>query len=112
MAQAEDKDKLKVLGSISPKRDGFKLYCPGNEWKTFATRQATEAHIVSGGSCLVEGIAGVGKTSFVRACIERMTRNSDKKIVILSKTHLASSRVGDWTAEAWCRKQETTLTWS
>ena len=104
VARAQESDKLKVLISKSPRRDGFKLSCPANDWKSFPSGQAAEAHIVGGGSCLVEGIAGVGKTSFVRGCIERIARNSDKKIVILSKTHLASSRVNGHTADAWCRK--------
>ena len=52
VARATDNDKLRVLACKSPKRVGFKLNCPENQWKTFPNRQAAELHVLNGNSLL------------------------------------------------------------
>jgi hypothetical protein len=58
---------------------------------------------MEGGSLLCTGIAGTGKTTYVRGIVERL-RKDGKVVDIISKTHTASRRAGGVTADHWVRR--------
>ena len=49
------------------------------------------------------GIAGTGKSTFARGIVERL-KSMGKKVATISKTHVASSRIGGSTADVWVRR--------
>ena len=67
------------------------------------TEQEAEARVFDGGSLLVLGIAGVGKTHFLRGIVERL-RAMGKSVDVISKTHSAARRAGGTTADHWVRR--------
>jgi len=67
------------------------------------TSQEAEARVLDGGSLLVLGIAGTGKTTFVQGLVERL-RAAGKKVDAISKTHTASMRAGGSTADHFVRR--------
>ena len=70
-----------------------------------AHTQASAAQAVSNDnqSLLVLGIAGTGKTTYLRHLVEHL-RSCKKKVDIISKTHCASSRAGGVTADHYVRR--------
>ena len=59
--------------------------------------------VLNGGSLLVLGIAGCGKTFYVQKLVEQL-RLQGKRVDIISKTHCASQRAGGVTADHWVRR--------
>ena len=100
--QAEERDKLRVEAPTCPKRRGQQLEGRG-AWRDFKIRAEAEAHVLEGGSLLIEGIAGTGKSTFARGVVERL-KSMGKKVAIISKTHVASSRIDGSTADVWVRR--------
>ena len=45
--------------------------------------------MMAGGSCLIEGHAGAGKSHFVRECLAELSKS--KQCVLLAKTHVAAN---------------------
>ena len=52
---------------------------------------------------MIEGIAGTGKSTYARGIVERL-KSMGKKVAIISKTHVASSRIDGSTADVWVRR--------
>ena len=102
MLFASENDKVKVESSRTPKLL-CKLNIAENQWNQFTDNQAAETHGLEGGSLLIEGLPGTGKSYFAKGIVERLIRLG-KKVAIISKTHVASSRIGGLTADVWCRK--------
>ena len=62
-----------------------------------------EASVLRGESLLILGLAGTGKTTYVRGLVERL-RADGKSVDIISKTHTAAKRAGGVTADHWVRR--------
>ena len=61
--------------------------------------------MLRGESLFVEGIAGTGKTTFLRGIVERL-QALGQRVDVISKTHVASSRAGGCTAD-YCVRHHT-----
>jgi hypothetical protein len=59
---------------------------------------AAAAHVQGGGSLLVTGLAGTGKSTWIRAQVAALEA-SGKKVVVLAKTHNAAMVAGGGTAD-------------
>ena len=85
-----------------PKRTGT-ITIPAKLWTDLTPEEATQ-RVIDGGSLLVLGIAGTGKTHFCQGIVEQL-RSLGKRVDIISKTHTASRRAGNGvTADHWVRK--------
>ena len=73
---AEERDKMNAVTSC-PRRSGT-LKTKRNEYFVFESKEEAEAHVLNGGSILIEGIAGTGKSYFARGMVERL-RSLGKK---------------------------------
>ena len=58
------------------------------EWTDLRPEDA-KAHILGGGSCLISGPAGSGKSTLVKSIVQELTER--KQIVLLSKTPAAAA---------------------
>ena len=61
------------------------------------------SHVVNGGSLLVSGPPGVGKSHFTKSCCDQLMA-AGKRVAVIAKSHVASSRVGGVMADHWVRK--------
>ena len=52
-----------------------------------------EAHMLRGGSCLVTGLAGTGKSTLIRAVVAELEAKG-KRVKIIAKTHNAALVAG------------------
>jgi hypothetical protein len=59
---------------------------------------AAESHVRSGGSVLVTGFAGTGKSTWIRSQIEAL-KADDRTVVVIAKTHNAAMVAGGDTAD-------------
>ena len=59
---------------------------------------------MNGGSLLIQGWAGVGKSYYAQGLVERL-RSLKKKVTVISKTHVASSRIQGCTADSFVRRK-------
>ena len=75
----------------------WEVELPSSVWNDLNPSQAEEV-VLNGESLLVQGIAGTGKTTFLRGIVERL-RSLGKRVDVISKTHVASSRAGGCTAD-------------
>jgi hypothetical protein len=66
---------------------------------------SAEEHVLNGGSLLVQGSPGTGKTYFVRTLVSKL-REKGKSVDIISKTHAAVQNFGEGavTADHWVRR--------
>ncbi len=97
---AKEGDPLKSNPGL-PER-AWDLLLPARAWALLDPEEG-ERRVLDGGSLLVTGIAGTGKTTYVRGIVERL--RTDKKVVdIISKTHTASRWAGGVTADHWVRR--------
>ena len=85
----EDGDKTKTRPDL-PSRPSWNVTLPVLDWTDLQVEDA-KAHIMSGGSCLIEGHAGAGKSYFVRQCLTEL--NKSKQCVLLAKTHVAANNM-------------------
>ena len=69
-----------------PKRGGWKVEVPSLEWTDLIPEDA-RAHILGGGSCLISGPAGSGKSTLVKSIVEELRKS--KQVALISKTHVA-----------------------
>ena len=95
--KAEEKDKL-AGEPRAPQRSAPPEISRRPGYTTFEDRQQAEAHALNGGSLLIEGIAGTGKSTFARGIVERL-KSMEKKVATISKNHVASSRIDGSTAD-------------
>jgi hypothetical protein len=70
---------------------------------TDLTEDEAFTRVLHGQSLLVLGIAGTGKTHYIKDLVARLRTNS-KKVEIMSKTHTASERAGGVTCDHWVRR--------
>ena len=97
---ALEKDRLHI--DPAPPSRAWELRLPDAAWRDLSAAQAEEA-VMNGESLLALGIAGVGKTTFIRGLVERL-RALGKRVDVISKTHVASSRAGGCTADHYVRR--------
>jgi hypothetical protein len=95
-----EKDPLKCDPN-QPKRT-WDLALNPRTWHHLSPEEG-ERRVMEGGSLLVQGIAGTGKTFFLRGVVERL-RAQGKVVDVISKTHVASRRAGGVTADHWVRR--------
>jgi hypothetical protein len=95
-----EKDPLKCDPN-KPKRT-WDLALNPRTWHHLSPEEG-ERRVMEGGSLLVQGIAGTGKTFFLRGVVERL-RAQGKVVDVISKTHVASRRAGGVTADHWVRR--------
>jgi hypothetical protein len=71
-------------------------------WVDLSESQAEDT-IISGDSCLVQGIAGTGKSYFIRERVLPKLKAQGKRIISIAKTHCAARVAGGVTADhfAW-----------
>ena len=100
-APAQDSDRLCSDPEL-PRRTAPTPEVLPESWKEL-TGQEAEARVLDGGSLLVLGNAGVGKTHFLRGIVERL-RAAGKLADVISKTHIASKRADGTTADRWVRR--------
>ena len=67
------------------------------------TEEGATCAVLNGLSLLVLGIAGVGKTHSVQELVKKF-RDAGKCVDIISKTHTASQRAGEVTADHYVRR--------
>jgi hypothetical protein len=87
---AKAEDPLKCNPGL-PERS-WDLTPPNRSW-IFLEPEEGERRVLDGGSLLVTGIAGTGKTTFRMGIVERL-RKDGKVVDVVSKTHTASRRAG------------------
>ena len=81
---AVEKDRLHI--DPSPPTRSWTVDLPNTSWRDLTPSQAEEA-VLNGEGLLVEGIAGTGKTTFLRGVVERL-RSLGKRIDVLSKKRM------------------------
>ena len=96
----KEKDLMKSNPKLPERR--WALSLPLRVW-TKLEQDEGERRVLEGGSLLVTGIAGTGKTTYVQGIVERL-RADGKVVDIISKTHTASKRAGGVTADHWVRR--------
>jgi energy-coupling factor transporter ATP-binding protein EcfA2 len=89
-----------------PKRAEWNVEVVSLEWRDLCPEDA-RAHILGGGSCLISGPAGSGKSTLVRSIIEELKKT--KSVALISKTHVAADNMSipdlaGVTADAWTRR--------
>ncbi len=84
-SRASGNDKLKVEHSKTPKRL-CRLKIAENQWNQFSDNQAAETHVLEGGSLLIEGLPGSGKSFFAKGIVERLNRLG-KIAIITNNAH-------------------------
>ena len=87
---AKETDPLKCNPSL-PKRTWDVALNP-RMWGHLSQEEG-ERRVMEGSSLLVLGIAGTGKTHFLRGVVERL-RAQGQTVDVISKTHVASRRAG------------------
>ena len=97
---ATEFDPLKCNPGL-PERS-WDLTPPTRVWSLLEPEEG-ERRVLEGGSLLCTGIAGTGKTTYMRGLVERL-RKDGKVVDIISKTHTASRRAGGVTADHWVRR--------
>ena len=98
--KAKEEDKLRV--TTTPKSTAT-LKTPDLRFTTLQSKGEAEEWALKGGSILIEGVAGTGKSHLARVIVERL-RSLGKKVVCISKTHVASSRINGITADLYVRR--------
>ena len=71
-------------------------------WQNLNKEEATR-RVINGESLAVIGIAGTGKTTYVKKLVEEL-KALGRKIDIIAKTHTASARAGGCTADHYVRR--------
>ena len=66
-------------------------------WIDVSKKQARE-RILNGQSQLVLGLAGTGKSHFIRECVKELEANG-KRVAVIAKTHNAAAVAGGDTAD-------------
>jgi hypothetical protein len=97
---AQEADPMKMEPS-RPQRAGEYRH----SYKTWQDLDKEEAkrRVLHGESLFVQGVAGTGKSHFVKECVEELVALG-KTVDIIAKTHTASSRVGGVTADHYVRR--------
>ncbi|MGI9571153.1 MAG: AAA family ATPase, partial [Desulfobulbia bacterium] len=74
---------------------------PKGQWEQLSEETAKK-HVLNGGSLLVQGSPGTGKTFYVRQLVKKL-REEGKNVDIISKTHNACQNFGEncVTADHW-----------
>jgi hypothetical protein len=85
-----------------PRREAERPIVINAGFRDLDEEHATRA-VLNGGSLLVLGIAGTGKTHYVQGLVEQL-RAQGKRVDIISKAHCASQRAGGVTADHWVRR--------
>ena len=98
---AVDKDKLHI-DPTAPARTAA-LAVAALAYRDLTPEQGADAVLNGTHSLLVLGVAGTGKTTFLRGVVERL-RALGLSVAIISKTHCASSRAGGCTADYFVRR--------
>ena len=99
--RATEADKLRVE-CTNPKNTAT-LTIHERKWQTLQSREEAEEWALKGGSILIEGIAGTGKSHLAKTIVERL-QSLGKKVVRIRKTHVASSRIDGITADLCVRR--------
>ena len=86
-----------------PNRGEWKVDVSSLDW-TGLTPDDARAHILGGGSCLISGPAGSGKSTLVKSIIEEFRKS--KPVALISKTHVAADNMSlqdqaGMTTDAW-----------
>jgi hypothetical protein len=97
---AEERDWMKTNPDL-PRRKGV-LEWTALRWTDLNEAEA-EQRAVNGGSLLVEGPPGSGKSHLCKRIAEQL-KAAGKKVAVISKTHVASSRVGGVTADHFVKR--------
>ncbi len=100
VSEATQADLMKTKPAL-PSRS-WVLQEKSRAWSTLAPDEA-ERRVLEGESLLVVGIAGTGKTTYLKGVAERLAA-SGKRVDVVSKTHVASNRAGGVTADHWVRR--------
>jgi len=97
---AGEKDPMKM----EPKAPKRSVVYTSEEalWHDVSEEEAARI-VINGGSMLCLGIAGTGKTTFLKGLVERL-KALGKRVDIISKTHTASERAGGCTADHYVRR--------
>ena len=99
--KAKDEDKLQCEPN-GPERT-WALNLQPRVWADLTEETAAQRVMDRGCGLLVLGIAGTGKTHWMRNLVEQL-RTAGRKVEIVSKTHTASARAGGKTADYFVRK--------
>jgi len=100
VTDAQQSDLMKMDPQM-PRRDATFTWAP-RRWRELSEEQATKA-VLNGANLFVQGIAGTGKTFFVKELVLQL-RALGKQIDIIAKTHTASARAGGCTADHYVRR--------
>ncbi len=89
-----------------PMRDAGALVPADLTWRDLSEEEAARL-VLAGGSLAIEGIAGVGKSTWVGGLAAEIAAEG-RTLAAVSKTHCASSRLGKYcpssTADHWVRR--------
>ena len=98
--EAIENDLMKMQPN-GPKRQGTYRH-EDFQWNDVSQEEA-ERLVINGQSLLVLGIAGTGKSTFVKKLVESL-KQLKKQVDIISKTHCASERINGVTADHYARR--------
>ena len=81
----------------------WQLALGSSAWLELSRQEDALAHVLRGGSLLVQGIAGTGKTHTIRQTLLPALEKQGKRIVTIAKTHVAAAVAGGATVDhfAW-----------
>ena len=101
MEKAKDDDRLQC--EPNGPEGTWALILQPRVWADLTEETAAQRVMDRGCGLLVLGVAGTGKTHWMRNLVEQL-RTAGKKVEIVSKTHTASARAGGKTADYFVRK--------
>ena len=107
----DDSDKMATRPEL-PSRPIFDMQSLPSEWTDLGPEDA-KAHILGGGSCLISGPAGSGKSYMVKSIVDELRKS--KPVALISKTHVAAQNMSivetegsaglpGMTSDAWTRR--------
>ena len=93
VTKASETDLMKGEATIPTRKDTDPYSHTTREWCCLTEREAEAKVLNEGASLFCQGIAGTGKTHYMKGLIARL-RALGKKVDLISKTHTACSRMG------------------
>jgi len=100
--QPATEDDLMKISPGHPRRTTVLQYAP-KVWRDMDKEEA-KRRVLHGESLLVLGIAGTGKSTFCKECVEEL-RSLGRVVEVVAKCHVAAARISGVTADYFARRR-------